>query len=151
MKVIYFRNRSRLHIIPQDVFLFNGTIRDNLDPQNRYDDNEIWTALFDCKINMLVDKLGGLDCILDEMGTNLSVGQRHLFGLARAVLNRSRIICMDEITANIDNETGRILDELIETVFKQTTILHIAHKFDSIRNYDRIIYMNDGTIDQQQQ
>ncbi|KAH9424705.1 Multidrug resistance-associated protein 7 [Dermatophagoides pteronyssinus] len=143
--------RSRLHIIPQDVFLFNGTIRDNLDPQNRYDDNEIWTALFDCKINMLVDKLGGLDCILDEMGTNLSVGQRHLFGLARAVLNRSRIICMDEITANIDNETGRILDELIETVFKQTTILHIAHKFDSIRNYDRIIYMNDGTIDQQQQ
>ncbi|KAH7645266.1 abc transporter sub-family c-like protein 8 [Dermatophagoides farinae] len=139
--------RSRIHIIPQDAFMFNGTIRDNLDPQHRYRDDEIWTALFDCKINILIDSLGGLDGQIDgENGMNLSIGQRHLFCLARAVLNKCKIICMDEIMANIDNETGKILDELIDTIFNQTTIVHIAHKLDSLRNYDRTIIMNDGMI-----
>ncbi|OTF79721.1 hypothetical protein BLA29_006530, partial [Euroglyphus maynei] len=140
--------RSRIHIIPQDAFMFNGTIRDNLDPQHKYRDDEIWTALFDCKINILIDTFGGLDGELNENGLNLSIGQRHLFCLARAVLNKCKIICMDEITANIDNETGLILDELMKTIFKHTTILHIAHKFDSIRNYDRMIIMNNGMIEQ---
>ncbi|KAF7488448.1 Multidrug resistance-associated protein 7 [Sarcoptes scabiei] len=138
--------RSRIYIISQDAFIYSGTVRENLDPLDQFDDADLWTALFDCRINILVDSLGGLDATLAENGKNLSVGQKQLFCLARAVLNRPKIIGFDEITANIDNETCLILDELIENVFKESTILHIAHKVDSIRNHDRIFQMNEGTL-----
>ena len=112
----------------------------------QYRDDEIWTALYNCNINILVDSLGGLEAELRENGKDLSVGQRHLFCLARAVLNRKKILCMDEVTANIDPETEMVLHELVRTTLKHCTVLHIAHKLDSIRNYDRVIVMQAGRI-----
>lgn len=117
-----------------------------MDPLSKFRDEQIWAALFACRINILVDLLGGLDSELNENGDELSIGQRHLFGLARAVLNNCDIICMDEITANIDNETGQILNELMQTVFRTKTVLHIAHKIDAIREFDRIMVLNEGSI-----
>lgn len=94
----------------------------------------------------MVDSLGGLDAVLSEGGQSLSVGQRHLFCLARAVLNHKQILALDEVSANIDQETERVLDELMATVFKNCTILHIAHKLDSIRNYDKVLVMDEGKL-----
>ncbi|KAI2795848.1 Multidrug resistance-associated protein 7 [Blomia tropicalis] len=138
--------RSKIFIIPQDPFLFSGSIRHNLDPLDEFRDDEIWTALFNCKINILVDSLGGLDAELHENGKDLSVGQRHLFCLARAILNKKKIVCMDEVTANIDPETENVLHELVRTNLKHCTVLHIAHKLESIRNYNRVVVMDSGQI-----
>lgn len=138
--------RSKIFIIPQDPFLFSGSIRDNLDPLYAYRDDEIWTALYNCNINILVDSLGGLDAQLRENGSDLSVGQRHLFCLARAVLNRRTILCMDEVTANIDSETEEVLHELVQSSLRQCTVLHIAHKLDSIRHYDRVLVLEGGRL-----
>ena len=143
---IFSIKRSNIFIIPQDPFLYSGTIRDNLDPLGQYRDDEIWTALYSCNINILVDTLGGLDAELSEGGGDLSVGQRHLFCLARAVLNKKNILCMDEVTANIDNQTETVLHELMDTAFKYTTVLHVAHKLSSIKNFDRVLVMDGGRI-----
>lgn len=138
--------RSKIFIIPQDPFLFSGTIRSNLDPLDQYRDDEVWTALYNCNINILVDSLGGLDAELRENGSDLSAGTRSLFMIARAVLNKKKILCMDEVTANIDPETERVLHELVRTTLRGHTILHIAHKLESIQNYDRVVVMAAGEI-----
>lgn len=90
--------------------------------------------------------MGGLDAELHENGKDLSVGQRHLFCLARAILNKKKIVCMDEVTANIDPETENVLHELVRTNLKHCTVLHIAHKLESIRNYNRVVVMDSGQI-----
>lgn len=83
--------RSRLSIIPQNPFLFSGTIRENVDPLNQYPDSQLYRALEKCKIHNLVGRLGGLGATLEEGGKNLSAGQRQLFCLVRAVLHNARV------------------------------------------------------------
>ena len=78
-------------IIPQNPFLFSGTIRENLDPLNQYPDLLIYKALEKCKIHSLVYRLGGLGASLDENGSNLSAGQRQLFCLVRAILHNAKV------------------------------------------------------------
>lgn len=84
--------RSRLAIIPQNPFLFSGTIRENLDPLNQYPDLQIYKAMEKCKIHSLVYRLGGLGATLDEGGSNLSAGQRQLFCLVRAILHNAKVL-----------------------------------------------------------
>lgn len=83
--------RSRLAIIPQNPFLFSGTVRENLDPLNQYADLHIYKALERCKVHSLVYRLGGLGATLDESGSNLSAGQKQLFCLVRAVLHNAKV------------------------------------------------------------
>lgn len=85
----YFR--SRLAIIPQNPFLFSGTIRENLDPLNQYPDLHVYKALEKCKVHSLVYRLGGLGATLEEGGSNLSAGQRQLFCLVRAILQNAKV------------------------------------------------------------
>lgn len=85
------RSRSRLAIIPQNPFLFSGTIRENVDPLDQYTDLHIYKALEKCKVHSLVYRLGGLGAVLDESGSNLSAGQRQLFCLVRAVLHNAKV------------------------------------------------------------
>lgn len=90
-------SRSRLAIIPQNPFLFSGTIRENVDPLDQYTDMHIYKALEKCKVHSLVYRLGGLGAILDEGGNNLSAGQRQLFCLVRAVLHNAKVLLVDNI------------------------------------------------------
>ncbi|UJR13066.1 hypothetical protein I4U23_000091 [Adineta vaga] len=96
--------RNRISIIPQHPFLFNGTIRINLDPFNIYLDQQLWNVLEQVQLkNYIIEQMSdGLESLIDENGSNLSVGQKQLICLARAILKQSRIIIIDEATANVD-------------------------------------------------
>ncbi|XP_034950577.1 multidrug resistance-associated protein 7 [Chelonus insularis] len=138
--------RSRLSIIPQNPFLFSGTIRENVDPLDQYPSSQIYKVLEKCKLGSLVNKLGGLSAELEESGNNLSSGQKQLFCLARALLHNARIICIDEATANIDPETDRAIQSTIKSSFRSATVITIAHRIRTIMHCDRVLVMGDGKI-----
>ncbi|KAH7695297.1 multidrug resistance-associated protein, partial [Aphelenchoides avenae] len=139
--------RSNLTIIPQDPILFSGTLRFNLDPFGRYSDDELWTALEHSHLKDFALALpDGLDHAITEGGENISVGQRQLVCLARALLRRSRILILDEATASVDLATDLVIQETIRREFAQSTVLTIAHRLNTIMDYDRVIVLDKGRI-----
>ncbi|XP_070518623.1 ATP-binding cassette sub-family C member 10 isoform X2 [Cardiocondyla obscurior] len=138
--------RSRLAIIPQNPFLFSGTIRENVDPLDQYTDMHIYKTFEKCQVHSLVYRLGGLGAILDEGGSNLSAGQRQLFCLVRAVLHNAKIVCIDEATANVDQETDKFIQATIKSSFQSATVITIAHRIRTIMHCDRVLVMGDGEV-----
>ncbi|KAM4617911.1 ATP-binding cassette sub-family C member 8 isoform 2-T2 [Discoglossus pictus] len=139
--------RSRLSIILQDPILFSGSIRFNLDPENKCTDSMLWEALEIAQLKHVVKALpGGLDASVTEGGENFSVGQRQLFCLARAFVRKSSILIMDEATASIDMATENILQKVVMTAFDDRTVVTIAHRVHTILNADLVIVMKRGAI-----
>ncbi|CAJ1934174.1 unnamed protein product [Cylindrotheca closterium] len=142
--------RESLSIIPQDPVLFTGTVRTNLDPTSKRSDDDMWKSLEAASPELAKQfySAGGLETPITEGGSNLSQGQRQLVCLARALLRSSKILVLDEATSSVDAGTDKQVQDTIRSQFvdKGVTVITVAHRLDTIMNYDKVAVLGDGAL-----
>ena len=164
--------RTQMSVIPQYPVLFSGcTVRENLDPFNKYNDSDISEALKDAQMFDCVMGLpDGLHTPVAEGGSNFSVGQRQLLCLSRAILRKNKLLVLDEPTANVDNRTDELLQRAVAKSFVGSTIIAVAHRkclfcefppiysynntyyffsfigLDTVIDYDKILVLGNGKV-----
>ncbi|XP_050381430.1 ABC transporter C family member 13 isoform X2 [Argentina anserina] len=141
--------RGHFSVVPQTPFLFEGSLRDNLDPFRLSDDLKIWNALERCHVKEEVETAGGLDMHLSESRMSFSVGQRQLLCLARALLKSSKVLCLDECTANVDRQTASTLQKTISSECRGMTVITIAHRISTVLDMDNVMILDHGNLVEQ--
>ena len=138
--------RSRITVIPQEPTMFTGTLRFNLDPEDRASDEEILRLLKEAKLDTLLEHPEGINQEISEGGQNLSTGERQLICICRAVLRKSKLVLLDEATSNIDVVTEKKIQSLIEKEFHDSTMLVVAHRLNTIMKSDRVLVLDQGKV-----
>lgn len=133
--------RQTIAIIPQDPIMFSGSIRSNIDPLNEYSDEDIWKTLHKIHMDSVISSI---DTGLETM--NFSTGQRQLICLARAIMKKSKIVVLDEATANMDPNTEKMIHKIILDNFVNCTLLIIAHRLESILDCNKVMVLEKGEI-----
>jgi len=132
--------RKAITIIPQEPVLFAGTIKSNVDPVGSLSDATVAQCLKATQMDISVDD------IVEEGGANYSLGQRQLVCLARAIARRSKLIILDEATASVDEFTDQLIQRAIRTEFSASTVFTIAHRLNTILDYDRVVVLENGRV-----
>ena len=139
------RLRKELLVIPQNAYIWPGTIRRNLDPWNLHTDEEIWNVLEKVKLKEYIESLK------EKLKTNLSRdqsvfswGQKHLLAIARAMLRGGKIVIQDEATTHVDLSTNHAVQKSIVSMYKESTLITITHRLYDIAKYDKVLLIQDG-------
>ena len=143
--------RQNLGIVPQEPKIFSGTLKFNVDPIGNYTDIEINNALDEVGLFKLMEENGRdtsqkLEMKLEINGGNLSLGEKQLICLARIFLRKNKIVVMDEATSNIDNKTDILIQNAVDKIFKNSTLITIAHKIPDLNKYDKIMILDEGCL-----
>ena len=143
--------RRNLGIVPQEPKIFSGSLKFNLDPMRKYSDFEINNAIREVGLFKLMKENGRdirkkLNMKLKENGGNLSLGEKQLICLARIFLRKNKIVVMDEATSNIDNKTDNLIQNAVDKIFKNSTLITIAHKIPDLNKYNRIMVLDSGHL-----
>lgn len=143
--------RESIGYVSQDNFLFNGTVKENLQVASREaDDEAIWKALEAAQASKFVEILPeGLDTNVGERGVKLSGGEKQRLAIARAILKNPPILVLDEATASVDNETEELIQKALQELLKGRTAIVIAHRLTTIQSADCIYVLNKGQVEEQ--
>ncbi|KAK8854684.1 hypothetical protein IAR55_003423 [Kwoniella newhampshirensis] len=142
--------RQRLTVIPQDAFLFAGTIRDNMDPTGLRTDAELNDILnlvhHNHKASESLKEKFHLDEVVTDEGANFSAGEQQLLGLLRALAKGCKVLLLDEATSSVDPETDALIQCIIQTAFSDITLISIAHRLQTVAYYDQILVIEAGQL-----
>ena len=139
--------RRYISVLGQSPVLFSGSLRKNLDLMEQFQDVELWQALDEVRLKQMVENLEGqLDYELLERGANVSVGERQLICLARVLLQRNKIIILGEPTAHVDPDTEKTIWNTVREKLRNSTVIIIAHRLNTIRDCDKILVFREGKV-----
>jgi len=142
--------RQRLFIIPQNPYLFSGSLRSTLDPDGVYDDETLVAALRRVGATSFskgdAEKSTDLSFMIKEGGTNISQGQRQILRLAQALLSRPMIVIMDEATSAIDLETDTTIQAALRAGLPSSTVIVVAHRLATVVDFDKVLVLEDGAL-----
>ena len=147
MKLNVMCTRRSISTISQSPILISNSIRVNLDPSAKFTDSEIWHALDQMQMKSVISELPQqLESLIIGTSSGFSVGEIQLLHLARVLLKKSKIIIFDEATAKVDEKTNEIIQRIIRDVFKDCTVITVAHQLSTILDCDRIMVLDRGEI-----
>jgi ATP-binding cassette subfamily B protein/subfamily B ATP-binding cassette protein MsbA len=140
--------RGAMGYVTQESFLFNGSIRENLElAKANASDDEMWEVLRAANAEDFVKKLPqGLDTNIGERGVKLSVGEKQRVAISRVILKNPPILLLDEATASVDTETERLIQEALEKLMANRTSFVIAHRLSTVVDADQILVLDQGKI-----
>ena len=139
--------RSQIGVVPQEPFLFAGTVRDNVGfARPEANDDQLHEALRAVGVDDVVDRLGGLDGIIHERGSTISAGERQLLALARTFVSQPRVLVLDEATSNLDLRSEFQIELALDVLLSGRTAVVIAHRLATARRADRIVVVDGGRI-----
>jgi ABC-type multidrug transport system fused ATPase/permease subunit len=139
--------RQGIEMISQEPVVFEGTLRENLDPFESFEDDQLWAVLDKVGLkSFFAETNEKLDFELEPHGQNISIGQRQLLCIARSVLKSPKILVLDEATASVDQDTDEKIQLLIKREFSEATVISIAHRLHTVADYDLIAVLDRGNL-----